>query len=179
MGTVRWLLITAALAASLSTMTTLRAAPEAHAAVHESPIVLVDHVSVSTHRHHRHRHHWAWLRGKALGWAETQAGKPYEWGQAGPYGYDCSGLVYAAYEHVRHHIPRDTYEMLGSLGGRLRIFHGKRPPRGALAFFGSGHVELLLSFRKHLTFGAEAPGTNVGRHHWSQWWHPTMFVVVV
>ena len=133
---------------------------------------------------HRHRHHhdrrdharWArWIMGKALAWALTQAGKPYEWGETGPYGYDCSGLVYAAYRHIRKIIPRDTFGMLASLGGRLRVVHGK-PKRGDLAFFGSGHVELLLNFRKHLTFGAEAPGTDVGRHRWSVYWHPTLYV---
>lgn len=31
-------------------------------------------------------------------WAEAQEGKPYKWGATGPDAYDCSGLVYAAYQ---------------------------------------------------------------------------------
>ncbi len=33
----------------------------------------------------------------AVGWALTQLGRPYQWGGAGPGGYDCSGLVAAAW----------------------------------------------------------------------------------
>jgi len=33
----------------------------------------------------------------AISFALAQAGKPYQWGAAGPDAYDCSGLVYAAY----------------------------------------------------------------------------------
>jgi cell wall-associated NlpC family hydrolase len=36
----------------------------------------------------------------ALGYAESQIGKPYEWGAAGPDTYDCSGLVMWSYAHV-------------------------------------------------------------------------------
>lgn len=36
----------------------------------------------------------------ALNYAESQIGKPYEWGAAGPDTYDCSGLVMWAYAQV-------------------------------------------------------------------------------
>jgi cell wall-associated NlpC family hydrolase len=36
----------------------------------------------------------------ALNFAESQLGKPYQWGAAGPDSYDCSGLVMWAYAHV-------------------------------------------------------------------------------
>ncbi|MDQ1699573.1 MAG: peptidoglycan DL-endopeptidase RipA [Frankiaceae bacterium] len=36
----------------------------------------------------------------ALNYAESQIGKPYEWGAAGPNSYDCSGLVMWAYAKV-------------------------------------------------------------------------------
>jgi cell wall-associated NlpC family hydrolase len=36
----------------------------------------------------------------ALNYAESQIGKPYQWGAAGPDSYDCSGLVMWAYAHV-------------------------------------------------------------------------------
>lgn len=37
---------------------------------------------------------------QALNWALAEIGKPYVWGGAGPNGFDCSGLVVWAYEHV-------------------------------------------------------------------------------
>src|ERR1700757_4872308 len=52
------------------------------------------------------------FRCKAYKWARTQAGKPYEWGGTGPNGYDCSGLVYAAYKRLGHYFGRTTYQML-------------------------------------------------------------------
>ena len=36
----------------------------------------------------------------AANWALTQIGKPYQWGGAGPYSYDCSGLTMVAWEHA-------------------------------------------------------------------------------
>ena len=46
----------------------------------------------------------------AIAFAEAQAGKPYQWGAAGPDAYDCSGLVYAAYAAAGIHIARTTYQ---------------------------------------------------------------------
>jgi cell wall-associated NlpC family hydrolase len=50
---------------------------------------------------------WAWGSGAsatqgdiAANWALTQLGKPYQWGAAGPYAYDCSGLTMAAWAHA-------------------------------------------------------------------------------
>jgi cell wall-associated NlpC family hydrolase len=37
---------------------------------------------------------------QAVNEAESQIGKPYQWGAAGPDSYDCSGLVMWAYAHV-------------------------------------------------------------------------------
>ena len=37
---------------------------------------------------------------RAVNYAESQIGKPYQWGAAGPDSYDCSGLVMWAYAHV-------------------------------------------------------------------------------
>jgi len=36
----------------------------------------------------------------AANWALTQLGKPYLWGGAGPYSYDCSGLTMVAWAHA-------------------------------------------------------------------------------
>jgi peptidoglycan DL-endopeptidase CwlO len=44
----------------------------------------------------------------ALHDAETQIGKPYQWGAAGPNSYDCSGLVMWAYDLVGVHLEHFT-----------------------------------------------------------------------
>lgn len=44
----------------------------------------------------------------ALHEAETQIGKPYEWGAAGPDTYDCSGLVMWSYAQVGVHVDHWT-----------------------------------------------------------------------
>jgi cell wall-associated NlpC family hydrolase len=105
----------------------------------------------------------------ALRWAERQAGKWYCFGGTGGC-FDCSGLVMEAYAHAGISIPRTTYGMLGS--PRLHQIAASQRQRGDLAFYGSGHVELVAAGG---TFGAAAPGTQVGWHQPSGWWHPTMY----
>jgi len=105
----------------------------------------------------------------ALRWAERQAGKWYCFGGTGGC-FDCSGLVMSAYRHAGISIPRTTYGMLAS--AKLRRIPASQRKRGDLAFYGSGHVELVTAGG---TFGAASPGTQVGWHHPSAWWHPTMY----
>ena len=109
-------------------------------------------------------------RDVALGWAEHQAGKPYCWGGTGPYCFDCSGLVMEAYRQAGINLPRTTTEMLAS-PLLIRIPASQRQ-RGDLAFYGTGHVELVTL---NGTFGALDTGTVIGWHHPSTWWHPTMY----
>jgi cell wall-associated NlpC family hydrolase len=45
---------------------------------------------------------------QAAQWALTQQLKPYIWGAEGPRGYDCSGLVMAAYQRVGISLPHYT-----------------------------------------------------------------------
>jgi cell wall-associated NlpC family hydrolase len=110
----------------------------------------------------------------ALEWAEQQAGKWYCWGGTGPSCFDCSGIVVAAYQHAGIALPRTTYEMLAS--PLLRRIPASQRRRGDLAFYGSGHVELVTI---HGTFGALHTGARVGWHHPNQWWFPTMYFRVV
>ena len=110
----------------------------------------------------------------ALEWAEHQAGKWYCWGGTGPSCFDCSGLVMAAYQRAGIALPRTTYEMLSS--PLLRRIPASQRRRGDMAFYGSGHVELVTI---HGTFGALDTGTRIGWHHPNQWWHPTMYFRVV
>ena len=44
----------------------------------------------------------------AIAYARAQLGKPYEWGGTGPDAYDCSGLVWAAYQSAGVDIPRTS-----------------------------------------------------------------------
>jgi cell wall-associated NlpC family hydrolase len=92
------------LAAGLIAGATLSSAPRAHAATTSPHLV-------------------------AFRWAKTQAGKPYIYGGTGPKGYDCSGLVYAAYKRAGFTLPRTTEGMLTS----SKLGHSGKPKAGELA----------------------------------------------
>lgn len=111
------------------------------------------------------------LRRMAWRWAMRQHLKPYIYGGTGPRGFDCSGLVFAAYRSRGVHLPRTTYGMLGSW--HLVRISKARARRGDLAFFGSGHVELFD--HGQWTYGAAHSGTRIGFHRMSRWWHPTRY----
>jgi len=101
----------------------------------------------------------------ALNWAESHAiGHWYSWGGAGPYGYDCSGLVMSSFAHVGINLPHNTVAMIHS-GKLVQVSY---PQRGDLAFWGPVsapyHVEFVTRWH-HVTFGAQQSGTRV-------WWHP-------
>jgi cell wall-associated NlpC family hydrolase len=113
----------------------------------------------------------ATVRLRAWHYALAQRGKPYIWGGTGPNGFDCSGLVYAAYRAAGIMLPRTTYEMLSS--SRLIRISKSQAQQGDLAFFGTGHVELFDS--GSWTFGAEKSGTVIGFHEMNAYWHPTMY----
>ena len=124
-------------------------------------------VSQAARTHHRSRHsrrYWAYA------WAKHQWGAPYCWGGTGGC-FDCSGLVSAAYGHVHLYFGRSTFSMLAS--GRLVPVSSRNVRRGDLAFFGSGHVELVTG--PHYTFGALHSGAPVGLHRITRWWHPTAY----
>jgi cell wall-associated NlpC family hydrolase len=106
----------------------------------------------------------------ALRWAEAHAGAPYVWGGVGPWGFDCSGLVQASWKHAGVTLPRTTYGMLGSW--HLVPIPASQRQRGDLAFYGSGHVELVTA---HGTFGALQLGSPVSWHHPSGWWTPSAY----
>jgi cell wall-associated NlpC family hydrolase len=102
-------------------------------------------------------------REHAYQWAESKADTPYVYGGRGPGGYDCSGLVQAAYAHAGIWLPRTTGEMLGY----WKLERESSPRQGDLVFFGTGHVELYDS--RGRSFGAES-GPNNG--HAGAWWYP-------
>lgn len=107
---------------------------------------------------------------RILDMAETRTGDWYSYGSAGPYAFDCSGLVYWASHRLGVNMPRTTYGMLAS----SHLYRVYSPRRGDLAFYGSGHVEFVTVWY-HTTFGAQNYGTRVGWHTWNAYWHPTMY----
>ena len=106
--------------------------------------------------------------------AETRTGDWYVYGGAGPYVFDCSGLVYWASHRLHVNMPRTTYGMLSQGVASGLLYRVYNPRRGDLAFYGSGHVEFVSGWY-HTTFGAQHYGTRVGYHRWNAWWHPTMY----
>ncbi len=134
-------------------------------AVLASMTLTVEAANASTHSDLRP------LREIAYEYAVAQHGKWYCWGGTGPSCFDCSGLVYAAYQHVHIQLPRTTYEMLAS--GQLIQISQAQARRGDLAFYGDGHVELVDS--PTIMFGAETTGTQIGWTLSTPYWHPTAF----
>jgi hypothetical protein len=110
----------------------------------------------------------------ALNWAEGhETGHWYGWGGTGPSVFDCSGAVFAAMRATTTWWPssvRTTYQML-AYSHLHRVYS---PQRGDLAFYGSGHVEIVTAWW-HQTFGAQQTGTRVGWHLWSGYWAPTAY----
>jgi cell wall-associated NlpC family hydrolase len=108
--------------------------------------------------------------------AETRTGDWYSYGAAGPSFFDCSGLVYWAATSIGERSwPRTTFGLIGAvLSGRF--VYTSHPQRGDLAFYGSGHVELVTIWY-HTTFGALNSGTRVGWHHYDpRYWGPTFYL---
>ena len=111
-------------------------------------------------------------RQDAMAWALRRIGCAYNYGGTGPcrYGYDCSGLVVAAYAHVGMRLPRTTYGMLHSSAIVPQRHH---PHPGNLVFFGDGHVTLY--YWRHVVLQAPQPGENVQLTRWypGSSWVPT------
>jgi murein DD-endopeptidase len=83
------------------------------------------------------------LARRVVAFAKRQIGVPYHWGGfSRRTGFDCSGLVYAAYRSIGEKVPHSTWGQM-ALGVRVR-FARLRP--GDLVFTnGGGHVVLVVS----------------------------------
>jgi cell wall-associated NlpC family hydrolase len=66
----------------------------------------------------------------AVSFARAQLGRPWRWGGTGPDGYDCSGLVQAAWRAAGLTLPRTSYRQLDA-GPRV---DPARPAPGDLVF---------------------------------------------
>jgi cell wall-associated NlpC family hydrolase len=99
------------------------------------------HLPGSTHRASRARQ----LAHRVVAYARHQVGVAYRYGGSSPRtGFDCSGLVYAAYRSIGWKIPRSSWDQ--QRVGRPVGFAGLRP--GDLLFTeGGGHVQLVVSTR--------------------------------
>jgi cell wall-associated NlpC family hydrolase len=68
----------------------------------------------------------------AVDWARARIGAPYQWGGTGSGGFDCSGLVQAAYSRLGVRLPRTTRDQ--AKRGQMIARDAIRP--GDLVFFG-------------------------------------------
>ncbi|MFJ2771874.1 C40 family peptidase [Streptomyces sp. NPDC087300] len=111
----------------------------------------------------------------AISYAMAHLGDPYVWGGNGPHGWDCSGLVMAAYRQAGVSLPRVAdaqYRATRSISrGELR--------RGDLVFWSSNgsssgihHVAIYLGGGQYLE--APRPGKNVRVSSFA-WYNPNMY----
>jgi cell wall-associated NlpC family hydrolase len=94
---------------------------------------------------------------RVVAYARHQVGVAYSWGGTSPRtGFDCSGLVYAAYRSIGLKLPRSSWDQR-RVGQAVR-FARLRP--GDLLFTeGGGHVELVVS--KRVAISAPQTGERV------------------
>jgi len=81
--------------------------------------------------------------GKAVAFAYSQLGCPYVYGGTGPchMGFDCSGLVQAAWAYAGVQIPRDSY---GQWAGLPHVPISSMQPGDILVYNGEGHVAMYV-----------------------------------
>ena len=78
---------------------------------------------------------------KAVQFAYAQIGKPYVWGATGPGAYDCSGLMYAAWQAAGITLPRDTY---GEWAGLPHIPMSSLQAGDLIEYNGESHVAMYV-----------------------------------
>lgn len=97
----------------------------------------------------------------AVNVAREQVGKPYQWAGAGPYSFDCSGLVMYAWEHAGVQLPHYS---VAQYEDTARISEAELRP-GDLVFYDTGdgaqpgHVTIYIGGGQVIT--ADSPGTYV------------------
>jgi len=104
----------------------------------------------------------------AVAFAYKQLGCPYVWGARGPCsdGFDCSGLVQAAWASAGVAIPRDTYEQWAALP---HIPMSDLEPGDLIYFNGESHVGMYVGGGDLID--APQPGMNVEKISLSESWY--------
>ncbi len=106
----------------------------------------------------------------AITFALAQVGKPYIWGGTGPDGYDCSGLVQAAWAAAGVSIPRTTYDMWSALP---HVATASVRPGDLLEYDAEGHVAMYIGNGKIVD--APQTGQNVEVIPMSESWYAQNF----
>ncbi|MFF8947570.1 NlpC/P60 family protein [Streptomyces sp. NPDC014940] len=79
---------------------------------------------------------------RAVRYALSQVGKPYQWGAQGPATYDCSGLTSQAWDHAGTPIPRTSQEQWARLP---KVPLNRLRPGDLVVYFpGATHVALYV-----------------------------------
>jgi len=83
------------------------------------------------------------LAGRVVAFAKHQLGVPYRWGGISRRtGFDCSGLVYAAYRSIGRKLPHSTW---GQMALGVRVHFARLRPGDLVFTNGGGHVVLVVS----------------------------------
>jgi cell wall-associated NlpC family hydrolase len=104
----------------------------------------------------------------AISFALNQLGTPYRWGGTGPGGFDCSGLVQAAYAAAGVTLPRTAQAQYNA--GPL-LPPGMPPQAGDLVFFGGDavhvtHVGLMVNSADMVDAPHTGSAVRVEVYHW-------------
>ncbi|ETJ97423.1 C40 family peptidase [Propionimicrobium sp. BV2F7] len=97
------------------------------------------------------------VAGAAVAFALAQSGKPYIWGSTGPAGYDCSGLIYAAYASAGVSLPRTSF---GMATAGVAVSTSDLQPGDIIISYGGGHAALYIGNGQVVE--ASAPGIPIG-----------------
>ncbi|HET9079701.1 MAG TPA: NlpC/P60 family protein [Trebonia sp.] len=92
----------------------------------------------------------------AVQFAYNQIGKPYVWGATGPDSYDCSGLMYAAWQAAGITLPRTTYGEWASLP---HIPLTDLQPGDLILYNGESHVAMYVGVVNGTAYIIDAPHT--------------------
>ncbi len=108
--------------------------------------------------------------GLAVDYAQAQLGTPYLWGGGTPAGFDCSGLVQAAYHAAGLELPRTAQQQYDA-GPRLPAAAPLQP--GDLVFFGSPtrvtHVGIVAADNQMIDAPHTGAVVRVESYHWDDY----------